>query len=377
MRVQRLSILVLVLLAVGLAAPSARGQQQPTQDTLADRIASDISALAVNTPIWLSRHLPATMAQTGMGAGIGLSDDAGGFSIGVIPMRLGIFNQFSQVGRGTELIDFESALPGNLPWPQFGVTAGVGLGHGLEVGADIQFIPNMDAALGDEVTVKVGLVSVATALRWRVNEARGGVPALVFGVGGSYYSGKMELGADVERTYAYETTYGGEEATVEGTYSFEGAPRMEWSLWQVNPEVRLGWSLGPFRPYLGFGLGFTFGEVEGGADIVARASVDRVNDEPVDEEPAVYEEHSTLFRTDPARYLMRPHVGFDLVFGIVAITAQLDLAVMNQQKLGGDLGEAAGNFDPTADEGFLYNESSKESETAAALVGTLGLRLQF
>lgn len=361
-----------------LAAPGAPlARADENTDEVLRRIRSDVTAISVNTPIWLARHLPAAMAETGLGGGITIGDDGGGVSIGLLPVRLSLFNQFSQVGHGTTLLDFEDKLPGNLPWLQFGASVGVGLSHGVEIGVDVQFIPKLDVGYGNQVRLEATMFSAAAALRWRINKAHGAVPALVIGVGGSYYGGKLALGAGFKSDYSLTTQTTAGPATIEGTYEFSGAPQASWKLVQVSPEVRLAWKLGPVHPYLGFGLGFTWGEVQGGARLTAHATVDRVNGQAVDEPDVIYEEAGDIYSAKPALFLIRPHVGIDFVIGPVAITTQVALAVTNQNKLGGDLGEAASAFDPGADGGFLYNDASKSSATSAALVCTLGLRFQL
>lgn len=366
--------LVTAALFVSAAAP-ARADE--ATDEVLRQIRSDVTAISVNTPIWLARHLPAAMAETGLGAGITIGDDGGGVSIGVLPVRLSLFNQFSQVGHGTSLLGFEDVLPGNLPWLQFGASVGVGLSHGVEVGLDVQFIPKMDMGFGSAVRLETTMISTALALRWRVNNPHGAVPALIIGVGGSYYGGKIAMGAGFESDYALTTKTTAGTTTIEGTYAFSGAPEASWRLFQLLPELRLAWKLGPVHPYIGFGLGFTWGEVIGGARLSARATIDRVDGKAVNEPDVVYEETGDLYSAEAARFLMRPHIGIDFVIGPLAITTQVALAVTNQDRLGGNLGEAASAFNPGADGGFLYNDAAKSSSTSAALVASLGLRFQL
>ncbi len=358
------------LLTLGLAAAPTGPALAQSADIL-DRLTNDVTALTVNTPIWLAQHLPSMMAQSGLGAGIDLQDDTQGFSFGVVPLRVGLMNQFNQVGRGTDLLNLEEALPGNFPWPQFGITTGIGFGHGFELGLDVHFLPDLDIA-GEDISVSVGLVQVAGQFRFRINEAKGALPAFIIGVGGSYYGGHMEVGAGFESPYTVETDQG----TVEGTYTFSGAPRMAWSLYAFTPELRVAWKWGPLRPFTGVGLVIADGSVTGGTRLRATATIDRVAGEEVDQDPVVFEDRTNHYETPPARFTIRPHVGLDLVMGPVALTAQLDLAVMSQDEISADLGDAPGSFDP-GQGGLLYNQASKSSQSAAALVGTVALRLQL
>ena len=356
----------------------SEGGWSPTDDSIT-AMAGDVTALAVNTSIWLSQHLPAMMAQAGTGAGIEIGDDAGGVSLGIIPVRIGLFNQFSQIAKGLEVLDLEGQLPGNVPWPQFGVTAGVGVGFGIEIGADLQFIPEMDLSLDELLNLKVGVISASASVRWRINQASGAVPAFVLGLGGSYYRGIFRLGAQFDRDFSFSTEGpDGDDVAVEGHYAFSGAPRIEWELWQITPEMRLGWDIaGVFRPYIGFGFGVNFGSVTGGAVMEGEASVDSVAGQTVTEEPQFWEKVDDVYTTSPARYTFRPHIGFDIAVAFMALTLQFDWAIMSSEPANANLSDAADDFDATADGGLLYSEASKQSQTSSALIGTLALRFQF
>ncbi len=348
------------------------------QENIIDQLSRDLGALSVNTPIWLSTHLPAMMGQSGMGAGIDLTNDGGGgFTLGLIGLHMGVMNQFDQVGKGTDMLGLEDQLPNNIPWPQFGATLGIGVGGGFELGADVRFIPETDLAMGKLISTTVGLVSASGSMRWRIVDPQGPMPAIVIGVSGGYHSGTMKIGAGFKSAYAVPATVpGGGTGTVEGVYEFSGSPTMRWDLFQVSPEVRLGWEFGPFRPYLGVGAGFSFGEVTGGAELTATVTVDKVNGNDVDEDPLIHEDSTSYYSTPPAMFTLRPYVGVDLVLGIVAITAQAELAIMTQDGIGTDLTGAAESFIPS-DGDMLYNEASKESTTSAAVVTTVAARIQF
>lgn len=350
---------------------------------------TEISALSVNTPIWLSEHLPAMMAQGGLGAGIDMGDF---FSVGVIPARVGLFNKFQDVAKGATLLGFEEKLPGNMIWPQFGVTGGLGLPGGLGIGGDFQMLPETD--LGDEsLGVQVSLISVAASMRWRMNKGFGPLPAFIVSFGASYYYGAMEMGAGEQSEFSIPLTSDAIGAlglpvdtgdmNVVGSYNLHAAPRMSWSLIQLNPELRLAWKLGPLRPYAGVGLGITYGEVRGGAKLSAEVIVNGIEDGdgnyPFEMEPIVIEESLVdFYKTAPAKFTLRPHVGVDLtMLGFFAITAQLDLAVMKHDDISvyeEDLDDLQSSFHSDSPGGMLTGGDSK---IAAALVGTLALRLQF
>jgi hypothetical protein len=359
------------------------------QETAPEDLITEVTALAVNTPIWLSEHLPAMMPTGGIGAGL---DTGEFFVLGVMPIRVGLFNQFSQVAEGTDLLGFKDKLPGNMVWPQFGVTAGIGIpGTGLGIGADVQMLPETN--LGEEdLNVTVELVSIAASLRWQLNDPIGPLPSFVLGFGASYYTGSMLLGAGQSADYTVPLEPGtipgvNEEAKVIGSYEIRAAPEMTWALVQLNPEVRLAWNLGLIRPYAGVGLGITYGEVRGGADLSATLRVDDlvIGDlaasdlgmDPIE----ISEDLKSFYKTPPARYTIRPHVGVDFVMlGFFAITAQLDVAVMKHDEIAiyaDDVDQAEASFNTDELGGLLSNEAGGKSNLAAAAVGTVAVRLQF
>jgi len=355
---------VLALLLLGSA--SAHAQEQD----IIDYMKADLTRLSVNMPIWLAEHLPSMMGPVGTGAGTNIRDESGGFSLGIVS-RLGLFNNFDDVGNGLQVVDIQGDMPSLLPWPQFGVVLGVNLGSGFELGGDFQFLPQTDISSGD-VDLSAFIISAAVSSRVRLNKADGAVPAVVLGLGASYYAGRLEAGSGYKGRYSQTV----DNQVVEGTFEIETAPAVDWSLFQVSPEIRLAWDIGGvFRPYVGLGLGLTFGTVDDHVHVHASATLDRVGGQDVGED-VEYNADIVSFSTDPALYALRPHVGFDLVLGIVAITAQIDLAVMGKDKINSNLGDAADSFNPD-DGNYLFNQNARDSRTQAAVIATLALRLQF
>lgn len=369
---KRFASLVAITLLCLSSAPKAQAQTE-----ILEQVANDLGAISVNTPIWLANHLPAMMGQSGMGAGIDLaSDGVAGFSLGIIGLHLGLMNEFNEVGKGTELLGFEESMPANIPWPQFGVTAGLSLGS-IELGADLRFIPETDVAMGEAMQTTVSVLSAAASLRWRLNQPIGPIPAVVIGVSGGIHRGTMKIGAGFKSAYAVQAEVPGVgSGAIEGHYEFSGSPIMEWKLVQVSPEIRLGWEFGPIRPFLGIALGLTYGKITGGAEVSATVTVEKVAGEAVSEEPRIHTESTQHFETAPALYTLRPHLGLDVVLGPFAFTAQVDLAIMTQDSVGTDVGGAAQSFVP-ADSDSLFSKASKESTTSAAVVTTLAARIQF
>ena len=381
-----------VILLLVFPCATVQAQESPEEYLgVVQTLANDVSLLSENTPVWLAQHLPMMMGQNAQGSGAELGTNFGDFALGLYPIRVGLLNGFNQVGNGTEMISFDDVLPDNLPWMQFGLTAGVGLGWGLQLCADLQFVPDMDLAFGEEINVKVGMISGAVALRWRVNDALGPIPAFVIGIAGSYYHGVMAFGAGYHDEFEYQTTQvqpgpGGINMTVEGafqgSYAFEGGPSMGWDLWQVAPEVRLAWSLGPVRPYFGFAFGMTFGEVYGGAKITATgeatfkasASVRRVGEQVSETETISYEENeASMVVVEPSLYLMRPFIGLDIVAGIVGIALQVDYAITSMDPIEEDFSTVGSSFS----DGLLFSEASKGSVLSEALLASLSVRFIF
>jgi opacity protein-like surface antigen len=361
--------LLATLALIPLLTTAARAQS--TEDELRGLLADDLTAIGVNLPIWMASHLPAVMAPVGIGAGSGIDDDSGGFKLGIVT-RLGLMNNLDDVAYGLKIMDLQPLVPSLMPWPQFGVVFGVGLGDGVEMGADIQFIPAMDIA-AEGLSLKTFLLSGAATLRWRINKSEGAMPAVVLGIGGSFYAGSFEIGAGFENTYT-ETVDG---KSVTGRVKIDTAPGVSWSLFQASPELRVAWDIGNvFRPFIGVGLGLTFGEVADKLSVKAESTIETVDGQPVDEDPVVYEDRVALFSTTPALWTLRPHVGFDLVLGTFAFTAQLDFAIMGKDRIDGNFSDGAGGFDPT-DPNFLYNDAARSSQTQAALIATFAARLQF
>lgn len=357
-----------LLLLAGPLAPGARAQS--TAEELRQMIGDDLTVLGVNLPVWMSQHITSVMAPVGLGAGSGIADDSGGFSLGVIT-RVGLFNNFDDVGHGLKLVDIQNEMPSLVPWPQFGVVVGGNLGDGLEVGADVQFIPAMDVA-ADDLRLKASLISVGATLRWRANKADGAVPAFIVGIGGAYYNGSFEIGGGYSESYS-ETVDG---HVVTGRVKIDTAPGVSWSVFQASPEIRLAWDFGGvFRPYVGVGLGLSFGSVGDELSVRGEATIDSIDGQATSQ-TVVYEDKVALYETDPALWTLRPHVGFDLVLGVIAFTAQLDLALMGKDEISSDFAEGAGSFD-TSDPDFLFNENARSSQTQAALIATFALRAQF
>lgn len=364
-------IIAAVVATASLAAVPAPGHAAPA-DELFGTLGTDLSRLSINLPVWLSQHLPSVMSPVGLGAGSGIDDDAGAFKFGVLT-RIGAFNRLPDVANGLELVDIQSELPSMLPWPQLGAVIGANLGHGFEIGADVQFIPAMDIA-AEGVNLKASLLSVAAVARYRINKADGLLPAFIVGVGGSFYTGDFSVGAGFESPYE-ETLDDGTRVT--GTTRVDAAPGVSWSIFQVAPEVRMAWDIaGVVRPFIGFGAGLSFGEVSNRLKLKGTVTIDTIDGNPVNQAPETYESEAFAFSTAPAKYTLRPHLGVDFILGIFALTLQIDLALSGKDRINTDVDDAVNTW-LSEDPNYLFNENTRGAQTHNAFVFTTAARVQF
>ncbi len=359
--------------------PTSAGAQATAAEvapSVQNQLGDDVESLVLNMPVWMASHVPSMMPWTGNGAGIDLDRGGGDFSIGLMPVRIGLMNQFSTVGAGTELVDLESLLPGVFPWPQLGVTLGVSLGAGFEIGADLMFLPRLDLNPASGLTVSAELFQAAVGIGWRINAPSGPLPTFFLSASGSIYHGKLEVGANHTAPYSYDavvdTSAGPQTVTTEGQWQFNGGPEFFWTFYQVNVELRMAWNIEVFRPYFGLGVGFTFGDASGEAAFATQATIERVAGEP-SEGTEGYDE-TVRYSTPAAQYMFRPLLGFDIVAGIFAVNLQLELSIIQHDNLNTDVGAAADSLDPTQDVPF---NKAKDAQTSATFVTSLGFRFQF
>jgi acyl CoA:acetate/3-ketoacid CoA transferase len=154
---------------------------------------------------------------------------------------------------------------------------------------------------------------------------------------------------------------------------------MAWSMMQVAPEVRLAWSFGPVKPFVGLGVGITEGTVQGGAKVTTKVTVDptTLGGLTIDEGDEYASTNTELFSTIPARFTVRPHAGFDLDLGALVFAAQLDFALLNSEQVSTEVDTSALNdFDP-AQEGGMFGDASQDSQNSAAVVLSLAMRVVF
>ena len=346
------------------------------------QLVTGLEMLPINTAQWLARHLPATMPMVGLGAGFD-QEDGFGFSVGVIPLRLGFFNQFDGVfadfkneeepGAGGPLEYIADMAPALMAWPQFGLTVG-GSMHFFELAAEVHVLPEMDLTLIEGVEFAAETFSASASARFRINDPWSFVPAFVLGCSVGYYSGSMMFAArmadNLPLTENLSVDVLGETVAIEGSYAFHSVTNVSWDLYMVNPEFRMVWAIGDFKPFVGFGVGFTFGEIIGEADVSTFVELTAVGGEILGDQDMspTQSEKSAIDMYKPAPYVVHPHVGFDLDLGMFAMTAQVELAVMFDSE----------DEITSADAGqILSDATSKGATTSVAIVSTLGARVQF
>ncbi|MGB0591051.1 MAG: hypothetical protein ACPGU1_15355 [Myxococcota bacterium] len=346
------------------------------------QLVTGLEMLPINTAQWLARHLPATMPMVGLGAGFD-QEDGFGLGIGIIPLRLGFFNQFDRVfadfkneeepGTGGPFEYIADMAPALMAWPQFGLTVG-GSMHFFEVAAEVHVLPEMDLTLVEGVEFSAETFSAAGSIRFRINDPWNFVPAFIIGCSGGYYTGSMMFSArmadNLPLTENLSVEVLGETLAIEGSYAFHSVTNVTWDLYMVSPEFRMAWAIGPFKPFVGFGVGFTFGEIIGEADVSTFVELTAVGGEIIGDEGMnpTQSEKSSVDVYKPAPYVVHPHVGFDLDLGLFAMTAQVELAVMFDSE------EEFSNANAGA---IMSDATSKGATTSVAIVSTIGARIQF
>jgi hypothetical protein len=346
------------------------------------QLVTGLEMLPINTAQWLARHLPATMPMVGLGAGFD-QEEGFGLGIGIIPLRLGFFNQFDSVfadfkneeepGAGGPFEYIADMAPALMAWPQFGLTVG-GSMHFFEVAAEVHVLPEMDLTLVEGVEFSAETFSAAGSIRFRINDPWNFVPAFIIGCSGGYYTGSMMFSArmadNLPLTENLSVEVLGETLAIEGSYAFHSVTNVTWDLYMVSPEFRMAWAIGPFKPFVGFGVGFTFGEIIGEADVSTFVELTAVGGEIIGDEGMnpTQSEKSSVDVYKPAPYVVHPHIGFDLDLGLFAMTAQVELAVMfdsEEEFSNANAGE------------IMSDATSKGATTSVAIVSTIGARIQF
>ena len=119
------------------------------------------------------------------------------------------------------------------------------------------------------------------------------------------------------------------------------------------------------------------GEVVEVKDLVGWACPSDLGMEPIE----ISENLASFYKTPPAKFTLRPHVGLDFVMlGIFAVGVQLDVAVMKHDEIAlyeDDVAATEASFNSDELGGLLTSEAGGEANLAAAMVGTGAFRFQF
>ncbi|MCB9729738.1 MAG: hypothetical protein H6744_05540 [Deltaproteobacteria bacterium] len=157
---------------------------------------------------------------------------------------------------------------------------------------------------------------------WRLNRGGGALPAVFAALTAVWSRGPMVAGA------SWSGRFFGELPTIPSS-SRPGAPpaaegdgRYGWCVYEGGPEVKLAWTLGRFHPFVGAGVGLVYGQLDDTA----------VSTRPEVEDPRgmgrPIERSGPLRSSRSARFLLRPSLGADVVFGRASAGVQLDYAAL-------------------------------------------------
>jgi hypothetical protein len=360
---------VAFVLMLALSWPVAPARAELTEAELRSELGRDLSRLGLNLPVWLGRHLPAVLAPAGS-SGVSISKTSGELKLGIMA-RAALFNNLDDLASDLGVLEFPEALPALLPWAGVGGTLGLGLGDGVELDADVQFVPPL--RLGDvDLGLQTAMWAASLSIRWRLNEPCGFRPAVVVGLGLGFMTGGFVITSSFLELYD-EVAF---DRAITGRVRLATFSQIRYAMTQLMPELKLSWCFGFFRPYLGLGFGLTHGQISNDVRFRAVATLDTIDGFAAYEDPVVEEARVARLVVDPARLTLRPLVGFDLDFGFLALTTQVDLVMTGTARLDGTLGEALGSFDLTAPD-LLFQEGARRARAQATLQASLALRAIF
>lgn len=253
-------------LAIGALVLMTPGPQPLAQDTDAAAAAappgvestlSDATTMLVNTPIYLSSRLSSLMGTRPLGAGMevdALDELSFGFAL-----RADINADFDEIINGTSPGSPIVIIPPDvLALPVISMYVRWGLIEDMDLGARVEFLPPVTVEYGPVVS-EAGHIIAGMDLRYRVLDALGGIPEVLLSGGLSWFEGCMI----VPSAYASLFDAGG-GAT--GVFYYRGRPHVDWSLGQIQPEVRARWRVDWFHPYTALALDMTFGRITSSLD---------------------------------------------------------------------------------------------------------------
>lgn len=175
--------------------------------------------------------------------------------------------------------------------------------------------PAVDAPSGPERTLR-------TAADLQIAPRDSLLPTLIASFSTTWTQGTMTLGA------AWAGRFFGAAAPADApTRGAEPVPqgdgRYGWSLYDAGPELKLAWTLGRFRPYVGAGFDLVYGRLDHvGSSQGPGADGPRGQGRPVADGMPLEGERT-------ARFLVRPHAGVDIAFGRACLGLQADYAMVS------------------------------------------------
>ena len=363
---------ILVGGALFAARPAAAQGEQ-----VANAALNDTFLLLFNGPVYLSSRLPMLLASQPPGAGMEL-ESPGDFSLGM-SLKSDVYSQFADVAYGTDMLGFEEQMPDVVPLPAVGLHARVGLSHDWDAGVRVDLFPEMDRSI-QGTSIAGGHWVVGANTRYRLVRARGLVPELLIGVGASGAKGGMTLSRSDAEQFNRPVSDGEGSMEVGGTYDFSAGPKLEWTLYQVQTEVRTRWRWSFFNPYVGMGVDLTGGSIRSSLDGTLTVTMDSVNGQPVPPELETRtgsDMVATLADEKPSPVIVHPVAGFEIAMGPFALAVQADVSLPLAHRAtaqSDEVEEFLGN-----DEGFYYvryrNDDSGFRNPAFA--GSVGMRYDF
>lgn len=291
-----------------------------------DRALRDATLMLVNTPVYFSSRLSSLMGTRPLGAGMEV-DALGEISFGVA-FRTDLNDGFNEIINGTSPGSPVVVVPPEvLALPVISLFVRWGLLENLDIGVRIEFLPPVTVEYGPVVS-EAGHIIAGMDLRYRLLEAAGGIPELMVSAGLSWFEGCMVVPS------AYASLFdAGDGAT--GVFIYRGRPHVNWSLAQIQPEVRARWRVDWFHPYTALAMDMTFGNISSSLDGDFEVEVDKL--------PGLahrVENAHTQARMDvqvsserPMMFALRSVVGaeFDLVAGL-HLVLQLDATLPFHQQ---------------------------------------------
>jgi hypothetical protein len=287
-----------IWLIVFNSVSTAKAQQTPLEETI-NTVANDLALFLGNAPVYLSSRLPVIPAGSNYLASMELTEYKDiSLAFGI---ECALFPEFKNIGYGMKLLKYGKRLPSYAPFPLVTVGLRVGVTKHLDLGARADFFPEIDT---EYKGILVGGVSfnIGGDIRYRLWQGKGALPDLIFIGAVNYFSGYLKVG----KNFKFDFDEIIEEMRIKGSIEFQGAPLIGWDIFQISPELRLKWKIGSIHPFLGLGLDFSFGHIDGGLDL--KIGFNLTHPEQISESES---ETLTLTTEKPRTFGLRPLIGIE------------------------------------------------------------------